>query len=359
MRAAWASLLVVTACSFRPSSASAPDAPDAPDANEATNWLAGYHYRKLVTITSGTHAPLSSFPVGIVETGDMQLAHASPTGSDLVVTEADGTTRLARELVAFDPGAGTLELWVSVPTLAPGTQHLYLYYGGPADTTQATAVWSGFAAVWHMSGFSDSTGNGHLLSATGGPAPAQTGGIAGLARNFVGVQLAATPSGLDFSSGSFTVSLWLDLGANPSDYVEPLFHGGTSPSHAGYSLLAGPQWVMKVIDTNRNEQDTTFGDGTTLVGDWHQLVGVVDRGPAQTITAYADGAMKDPEDISNLGSLLGSDEPALGHTDAAQFFGALDEVRIYNGVLPADWIAVAYANLHDRSFAVVGDETTR
>ena len=53
-------------------------------------------------------------------------------------------------------------VWVRVPAYAAGA-HIYMYYGGPAVTQNAAAVWSGYTGVWHMAEDSgtvaDATGN--------------------------------------------------------------------------------------------------------------------------------------------------------------------------------------------------------
>ena len=53
-------------------------------------------------------------------------------------------------------------VWVRVPAYAAGA-HIYMYYGGPAVTQNAAAVWRGYTGVWHMAEDSgtvaDATGN--------------------------------------------------------------------------------------------------------------------------------------------------------------------------------------------------------
>lgn len=351
------SLLLPIACSFHPAGSLAPDGGDP----SSGPWLAGYGYRKTVTVSSGDHAALAQFPVAIVEHADRDLAmHAGSDGGDLVVTGDDGVTPLPRELVAFDHGSGAVELWVRVPMLAAGTQELFLYYGGPRDATSAKDVWSaGFAAVWHLADFTDSTGHGHTLAATPNQVPGAVDGLAGMARSFDSTTqaLATAAAGLDFPTSSFGFSMWLKLGANPTGFVEPLFHGGTSLGHPGYSALAGTQWVAKAGD-HAMDVDAPFGTATSLVGDWHQLAGMIDRS-AGTITAYADGVANETDSALMIGSIAGSDDVELGRSDGAQFTGLVDEVRIYDQAVPTGWFAVEHANLSDPGFAVVSSERAR
>lgn len=350
-------LLLPIACSFRPAGSPISDGGDP----SSGPWLAGYGYRKTVTLTSGDHAALAQFPVAIIEHADADLAaHAGSDGGDLVVTGQDGITPLPRELVAFDHGSGAFELWVRVPMLVAGTQQLFLYYGGPRDTTSPSDVWAaGFAAVWHLTSLADSTGHGHTLAATPNQVPGAVDGLAGMARSFdtTTQALATAAGGLDFPTGSFGFSMWVKLGANPAGYVEPLFHGGTSLGHPGYSALAGTQWVAKAGD-HLMDVDAPFGSAANLVGGWHQLAGVIDRG-AGTITAYADGVANESDSAAAVGSLAGSDDVEVGRSDDVTFTGLVDEVRIYDQLVPAAWLALEHANLSDPGFAQVSSERAR
>lgn len=355
MRVASWLLLVSSACSFNPVEVASTDAGSATE-----RWLDGYAFRKIVTVSSGTHAALADFPLAIVEGSDPQLAaHALADGGDLVVTD-DAMTPLPREIVGFDPASGALELWVRVPSLAAGQQTLYLYYGGPPDTTTAADVWSaGFAAVWHLGDLLDSTGHGHTLGA-GAQAPTAVGGIAGSARYFDGSvpSLAASATGLDFPTSSFSFSAWLDLATSPSNYAEALYHGGINNPHPGYCLLVGPEWDAKIHDGMNNYSDPSLGVPATLVGQWHQVAGVVDRGQ-HTVTAYTDGIANEGSNAQPVGSIASTEAVEIGHADMAPFAGTVDEVRIYDHVLSADWIAAEHDNLAKPGFVTVGAERAR
>jgi hypothetical protein len=81
--------------------------------------------------------------------GGGHVAH--PQGADLYFTQADGSTRLAHELVAYDGAQGNLEAWVKVPQLSCREDGvLYLYYGGAAAAGSSVDVWDGdYSLVQH------------------------------------------------------------------------------------------------------------------------------------------------------------------------------------------------------------------
>ena len=83
-------------------------------------------------------APLADFPV-LVTTTDSDLRTivnggqvAGADGSDIVFTAADGTTRLAHELVHYNGATGEVAAWIKVPVLSAATDTvLYAYFGNP------------------------------------------------------------------------------------------------------------------------------------------------------------------------------------------------------------------------------------
>jgi hypothetical protein len=373
MRWGASTILVMGACGFH--SADLPglsdgrrDGPpvDTRGDGAGTPWLGGYAHRKPIAITTGVTSTLVDFPVAILTTADPELAaSARSDGGDLVVTADDATTVLATELVAYT--AGTLELWVKVPALAPSTT-FYLYYGGPAATASPTAVWSSlFTGVWHLSdpgdGAHDSTSHAHDLAASTSTEPGHGSGIAGAARTFDGVKQTfgindPNDGSLQFTTGSFSYSLWVNEVRALSEYDLAFWKGGTSGSEPGYCIMLGlNEWEAKVHD-GTNFSNAAFGQEPALTGRWRHLVAVVDRG-ANELKPYLDGvlvaAAEDP--LSNTGSLQSTKALAVGGVAGTSFFdGSIDEVRIYNNVLSDDWIAAEHANLATPGFEVLGAE---
>ena len=333
-------------------------------------WLAGYTYRKPVVITRTGTSTLANFPVGIVFPADASLAaHARPDGRDIVITTGDAMSRIDSELVSFGTN-GALELWTRVPTLPNAAMTiLYMYYGGPATATNAAAVFptARFKGVWHLSDMTpalaaDSTPHAHALGTGGMAIPSSQLGVAGNGRMHDGVddllQIADPVDGsLDVGTQSFAYSVWLKSSGTVDMYDNPFFKGGTSTNNPGYCLMTGTfnPWIGKLHDGNAFVE-IELTQATTLDA-WLHMVIVLDRSttPAKG-RGYVNGIMQSEINVT-LGSLNTTRELSLGAgSGGALYHGLLDEVRIYNTALTADWIATEYANLAVPGFLMKGNE---
>lgn len=364
-------MVVLSACSFQAGVAARDAEPSDSSMADAfvdpTPWLAGYTHRKAIHLRpEGVAASLADVPIGILIAADPDLAmYALPTGDDLTLTAADGTTLREHELVSY-AATGAAELWVKVPALQLDVETtLYLYFGGPAGTAVKGAVWTaGLKGVWHMTGSAgtelDSTANGNdiaqaVLSLRPGPGPGVRG--LGAARAFDGIDdlLYVTDpinGSLDVGTGSFSISIWLhSLGATRT-YDQALYKGGTNGGNPGYSLFNGTgAWAGKILDPTTAFIDATFAPGP-ITNRWVHLVLVVDRSGSSRWYTYVDGGP-----VANQGFTLGSLDGAapLQIGGASDFFhGSIDEIRIYNRVLPAAWIKTEYDNLMKADFVTLG-----
>lgn len=379
MRGSWV-LVFAAACSFNPRTADIEGPPDDaaldPDSMVVTDtatdttigpWLAGFSFRKPVTITRTTGSEtLASFPVAVIIDSDAAIAqHALASGADLVVTSDDGATRLDSQLVGYDGSTGKTELWVRIPQLATGTTSLFLYYGATAQSTNPGGVWpSQFRAVWHLSetagsSASDSAGTHTLDQGTAEAIPGHEAGIAGLGRSHDGdndlIFLADPADGsLDFGASSFSYSIWVNANANIGQFDQPIYKGGTSSSFPGYTMMLGTGgWAGKLHDGN-NFRDVNLSATPTL-NVWHHLAIVIDRGTA-TARGYFDG-VESANIPFPIGSIDSGEQVRIGRgSGGAQFSGLTDEAHIAAGVLSADWIATEHANLTVDNFVVIGAE---
>jgi len=361
-------LLGLGACGFQVD-LQPPDAPAIPDAPPGA-WVTGYAYRKPIVVTRAGSSTLASFPVGIVLASDPDLAaHARGDGGDIVVTSGDAMTRLDSELASFDASTGRLELWTRVPALPPATSTiLYVYYGGPTSTTNAPDVWppARFKGVWHLSDpastaiAADSTAAGHTLGSMGTAIPTHEPGVAGLARGHDGVddelQIGDPADGsLDVGMQSFAVSVWLNSAGAVGTFDNPFFKGGTSPGSPGYCVITGSQnpWLGKLHDGASYLELTLAPPASS---QWLHVAIVVDRStsPARGV-AYVNGVQTDQQTIT-LGSLDTQRELSIGAGSGSAYRGLVDEARIYNTALTADWIATEYANLATPGFITKGTE---
>lgn len=345
------------------------DAAGASGSDAATAaWLTGYSHRKPVTITPGTSTTLTDFPVSVFEPSDPDLAGvARSNGKDIVFTAADAVTVLPSELVAYAPNTGSVDAWVRTSLSAGASTVLYMYYGGPVATSAGTAWSSMFAGVWHMDGSTmtatDTSGNAHDASApTTAQAPTLVTGIAGIARNYDGVDdtlSAGDPAdgSLDFGASSFSYSVWVLVTSSAGLYDHPLHKGGSAPDTPGYDFELGTGvWHSGTADgTSLSTGD--LGIETDHLTSWTQLTAVIDRSTGKLLT-YVNGTLKSST-ATSITSVDNAIPLTLGR-DTAFFRGVLDEVRIYKAALSASWIAAEYKNLAARGqFLSIGPAQTR
>jgi hypothetical protein len=378
----WALFALLAACGFPHGSLGA-DAKVTADAARAdpfgdsapvAPWLPSYGFRKIVRVTPhGTATSLDSFPIAIRIAGDTDLAaHALVDGTDIVVTAEDGTTIRSSELAYYDPATGDAEVWVSIPTLVlDGTTWLHLYYGGAAASSTAPKVWSpGYKGVWHMSGGpladteADSTTNAHPITQAVPSSVAGSGvgaGDRGRARAFDGVDdtfSAPDPldGSLDVGTTDFSVSMWLDNVASTGLYDPPFYKGGTNPGNPGYSVFAGSSgWSGKIMDASGQFINPPFCT-TPIYGAWTHIVMSIQRSPSNQSTSYLD-AVQVLQFGFNLQNFNDNAGLVIGGI-VTYFHGSIDEIRVYDRTLSADWVTTEYANLAAPDFITVGTQQT-
>ena len=152
-----------------------------------------WNYRKQITVQSSqVDSTETNFPVyvDLADLGADFFSNVNADGGDIRVTNSDGTTELAREVVDVDTGAQTGELHFKADSLSNSSPtSFYIYYGNISASDYAfttpfgrNAVWSNnYSAVYHLEEeaagitsnnlYIDSTGNGNDgddgVSATG------------------------------------------------------------------------------------------------------------------------------------------------------------------------------------------------
>jgi hypothetical protein len=318
-------------------------------------------YRKAILITSDTL--LDDIPVSVALDADPELAaHARPDGSDVLFD--DGTNVLPCEIVAYD--AGTLDAWVRLPELLPGTTTIYLDYGGATRTGDRAAAWpASYIGVWHQAETGatafDSTVHGHDLVAEV-TLPTSVSGVVGGARGYSAPQqmCAADPdNSLEFdATSSFAYSVWAYLELPPPSYNIALYKGGASVGDVGFDLELGAAWVAYLADAI-GPGASVASSNTPPMNRWAQEVIVVDRGNA-TVLAYLDGSQVNSSGIAGLGSLASGTEICLGGASGGGtngYFGRLDEARVVSGVPSDARIRFEHANLAARDHVIsIGPE---
>jgi hypothetical protein len=297
------------------------------------NWYnASWGYRVKLTIDHTKVAEtLTNFPVLITESNLPAgfWTHVNASGSDIVVTSEDGTTKLDRELVAISTGSQTMELHVRIPTvenLDPTV--VFLYYGNAGATeTNAATTWSAYRNIYHMTATTptDSTGTTTTTGASGG--------TLGAAKLGDGLDFSGTGK-VDFSSTittAKTLSLWYYPRTNGGGNYGSVF--GSNDYNHGIRHVGGNPMVFR-----RSGAAIVSTSGTFNV--WKHLVFSYNSGTGQ-ITLIENGVAGSPATttmytIYHLVSISGATNRAPD--------GKVDEMRVSNNTLSAGWALTEYNN---------------
>lgn len=303
--------------------------------------------------------------------------HAKADGSDLVVTKADGTTVLAREIVSFDPAAKRAEIWLRADTLSTADNTFYIYYGNP-DTTLAGddgSAWrSAYLGVYH---FAEDPGLGilkdhgpHGDDATTGAGSAFTSqdtisGPVGQAWKFNGTTHWVDGDAISSADSSFTISAWFGC------------WNWTRPDDADFAFsVENPFWHLSAKRNNSQLAPDFAVSGQTMA--WnpyplpdtlaHHYVWTLD-GDADTLRFYYDG--QEQTAWLHYTSLAGGKvytgmpiqgnvgiaSPAFGSVNPYDLMeGVVDEFRVMEGVVGPDWVATEYRTEASPDFLAYGSE---
>jgi len=95
-----------------------------------------WQYRRPVTIANPGGTSLTDYQVKIMlNSGSFSFSNANNDGSDVRMTDSDGTTLIPFWIENWDDGLEEAIIWFNMPTIAPGGTTVYLYYGNLAATT--------------------------------------------------------------------------------------------------------------------------------------------------------------------------------------------------------------------------------
>ncbi|MFX1324039.1 MAG: DUF2341 domain-containing protein [Promethearchaeota archaeon] len=205
-----------------------------------------FKYHKQLTINhtrvSGT-SDLINFPV-LISIFDEDLGeHAQEDGDDIAFVQNNNWLNHEIELFdnSYNDTHAQLVAWVQIPSLSPIVDtNITMYYGNYSmgSLENPSGVWdSNYRGVWHLGESSgnalDSTSYETEGSLVDGVIQGVSGQI-GTAYNFDGINDYVnvgdpTDGHLDFGTGSFSLSLWVNIDQNTTKYQTPLWKG-TPPS---------------------------------------------------------------------------------------------------------------------------------
>jgi len=276
-------------------------------------------------------------------------------GGDIRLFKSDDTTELAREIVSFSVSAETGEIHYKYSgTLSSSVDtDIHVYADGSSADYAVTAtygrnnVWSGYKFASHNGGGTDSSGN-VTTTANGGVSAGGATGKIGEATEFDGSNDNFTTNYVPSSaigSGDLTVSILIKA-PSPASNGWPL----VMSDNAGYSNSIGfrtSSGSANLLIFFRDGSSGNAGPSASGVIDdtWH-FIHLTRSGT--TAISYIDGALESSVTNSEIAS-DGGNGLIIGQTGGQDFDGLLDEVRISNSVLTANWITTEHNNQNSYS----------
>ena len=338
-----------------------------------------YDHNMSISLASGRiTSTLSNFPLLVrLSTARQPLfdpADCGTGGSDLRFALADGTL-LAHEIDTWNPSGESL-VWVNIPSLSADTE--IVAYWGVKDSSLAPAVtasdtWSDYVAVYHLGEGDkiayDSSANGYDATNNAtvalGSAP-PVGGCASITSTFdTGV---VSLNYIDRTHVTFSGWVAVDgyNSARANDSRVEIARQFFTVGGGGYSCryfannngnpLFGIFADKGSTGTHANWNTTAPQSG----GNWLYLTCTVD---GTTAAKYINGAaMSDsPHTMEHViyapskAFDFGATDNGTGGANYGGVTARMDEVRVRNGAVSAEWAAADYAQQTDASFLVYGE----
>jgi len=326
----------------------------------AQAWLAGYSYRKEITVQSANiDSDLTDFPVYIDVTSDTDIGGGMTDTTnyyDFRITNSSDTV-IPYEVEYFNITTGTAnaDIWAQIDPTAAGGQTLYFYYGksGDTDGSNATGVWNAnYVGVWHMNDSSgtltDSTSNANHGTFGGDLPDIARGGYISDAQDFDGTN-DTVDVGADASlmlTGAMTLSAWVFSDVNAvADYT---IISKQKSADFGYDLRQDqPSKFLVIVATGAATQVYRESLSEYGISQWYHVVGVFD--PSTALNIYTNGALDNGTLSASVpaSQYNNGEAPHIGTRPVSDndYNGIIDEVRVSNAARSADWIKFEHANL--------------
>ncbi len=325
--------------------------------------ICSYRYRKRITFNAsqvGGSNDLQNFQALINISSDNDLrttgngGHvSSASGHDIVFTASDGVTLLDFQRESYSATSGQFVAWVRLPVLSASLNTIiYMYYGNATATDQSTSsIWSGYDGVWHLGGGSiaDNSPNGYNCTNNGSSnlAAAKIGG----GRSFDGNDWLEVSSGFPNKNTNFTISGWVYTNNNAQPH-QRIFCDDVNNS-GGYALSVGDGGVGMLRFYSRGSTNIILDAPLNTISSntWHYCVGVADISN-NVRRLYVNGVQV--ASVTSVGWGIDNGNCSIGGETAAgetgnRINGRLDEVRVANSALSAEWILTEYRNQNSPS----------
>ena len=319
-----------------------------------------------ITVSYMPGEPLSDFPalvrLGTSISGFDYADFKLTDGGDLRFLDADGNV-LSHEIDTWNPGGMSL-VWVRIPTLENDAR-IRCCYGcaQPVAAPSPDSVWTKYIAVIHGGGgITNAVGNEVLATAGSTNVTADAGagkvggGIHKSSYNSIGLNVTK-PSDRLADAGKFSVSGWFKRSGNGGSNGNGTFILGAS--RHGWDKGTGYLWLQeqgKYISVAANSSHQwSSGSYTLPKDDWGHVAFSYESGVS--LKSYFNGATdqtkSSPGNLTSTAATwtFGSYQNTASNDS---FAGDMDELRIYDGVVGAAWIAAEYAAVADGSFLSYG-----
>jgi len=289
-------------------------------------------------------------------------------GGDIRVYKSDGTTELAREVVSCDTATDTGELHVKFSGTLSSTVDTVVQIhadGVSADyavgaTYGRNAVWSDFVAVWHLGEPSgdaiDSTGNGY--DGTDTNTVGSTTGKISNARNFVNANSEYFACGTAPTITDATISFWYSF-TSTDTYGAILCKRGSNNGEFAIYENNTDEWVGRVEDNSGNLSVTESNVITNTAGTFRHYVFTIDASAAGSGQEYYQNnvSLGRSRIASTAATSIGTNTNPLfigtlaSDSGVATNFidGAIEELRLYDGVRTSDYRTTEYNNQNSPS----------
>ncbi|MGB2629886.1 MAG: DUF2341 domain-containing protein, partial [Candidatus Omnitrophota bacterium] len=329
------------------------------------NWLSRI---KITVSSSQVGENLADFPVyvDLSDLGSSFFSTVKTDGSDILVTEIDGTTVLKREVVDIDTTGETGELWFKASSLSSSTDtSFYIYYGNSnASLGNDTDVWSNsYLSAWHLEDAnSDSTPNNHDL--TDNSTSSVAGKIGGGQDFTAGAYLEDSNAEIYINGlNAFTLSLWANADAigndhglvvsktpdNADDDGINLRYDSAGSDGSGTNLIKGSAGTFGWPSSNPFRYESS---SDTQSADWQYLTLAWSSGSQMAL--YVDGAADTPDynSTARTTTITGATTFIIGkgtQDTTGGWEGLIDEVCLSNVARSAGWISTEYNNQNSPS----------
>ncbi|MEM8672094.1 MAG: DUF2341 domain-containing protein, partial [Planctomycetota bacterium] len=309
-------------------------------------WNANWTRRQELTFdNSGQASNLDDFPVLItLDSTVIDYGQTQSAGQDLRFFDADGTA-LAYEIEEWNE-SGESFVWVRIPRIDAGSSSdsITIYYGNASAAAGESpeSVWnSEFTLVQHFnetSGTHDGSTSGDHDAVNFGSNQNASGLVSG-ANNLDGNDdYLSVAHNDDLNVGTeITVSALVNIDAGGLSGWDLILNKGTTGSNETYFFGLNGDEVMFGLSNGGFPNVTSSGVNLTT-GTWYALAATFNDATNE-VKLYVDGVEVATGSITE--SMINNTEDLLiGRSQYGEYFnGTIDEVRIYDQVQTADWLA--------------------